>query len=149
MTKITVARALTARIAQRVIRIATGIALGVFLAVLAATWALAYFFSAWWWLLIVPFIFLLAVFLVVRLFVVLIIRQIHSERMTRPQRQALDAFVDKLQAIAEARATPLPIIVAICIKDILFHRDVTTVKNLIDDTAGLRRDYADLERLFG
>lgn len=148
MAKLTIARALTARVAQRVILIATFIATAVFVAIFFLTWALAYFLSGWWWLLIVPFVFLFVLFLVIRLFVVLIVRQIHSERMSKTQRQALDDFVDKLQALIEARATPLPIVIAICIKDLLFHRDVTTVKKLINDTAGLRRDYADLEKLF-
>ena len=148
MTKLTVARALTSRVAQRVLRIATRIAAMFFTVVFAATWALAYFFSAWWWLLLIPFVFLLGIFLIIRLIIGFIVRQIHTEHLTKQQRVALDRFVDKLQAIAEARSTPLPLLVAICIKDLLFHRDITTVKQLISDTSGLRRDYAELEKLF-
>ena len=148
MAKLTVARALTARVAQRVIRIATIIAAGVLVVVFGATWALAYFFSAWWWLLIVPFVFVFSVFLVVRLFVVLVIRRIHSERISKQQRDALNDFSDKVQAALEARATPLPVIVLISIKDLVFHRDITTIKKLISDTAGLRAGYKNLETLF-
>lgn len=60
----------------------------------------------------------------------------------------MDEFIDKIQAALEARATPLPLTVIICLKDILFHRDVVTVKKLIKDTAGLRKDYAEIEKLF-
>jgi hypothetical protein len=60
----------------------------------------------------------------------------------------LDAFIHKVQQILEARAMPIPIIVIICIKDILFHRDVTTIKKIIRDSVSLRNDYLELEKLF-
>ena len=148
MTKLTVARALTAHLGKRLINLATLIAVGIFLLIVALVALLAYSFSAWWWLLIVPFVFVFSVFLVVRLFVVLIIRRIHSERMSKQQRDALNDFSDKVQAALEARATPLPVIVLISIKDLVFHRDITTIKKLISDTAGLRNDYKNLETLF-
>jgi len=148
MAKLTVARALTARVARRIIRIATIAAVALFGIIFLGTWALAHFFSAWWWLLIIPFIVLLGLFLIIRLVVVLLIGRVHAGTMTEVQREGLDAFIDKLQAVAEARATPWPVMVAVCVKDLIFHRDVTTAKRLISDTAGLRRDYKDLEKLF-
>lgn len=148
MSKISVARALTASIASRVIRFATIIAIVTFLLILAGVWALAHFVSGWWWIMILPFIFLLSLFLVVRLFIVLIIRRIHSEQMTKSQRAALNEFTDKVQSLLEARSTPLPIIVLICIKDIVLHRDVTTIKKIIQDSSSLKSDYEKLEKLF-
>jgi len=86
--------------------------------------------------------------MVVRLLVLLVIRRVHAKHLNKAQREGLDAFVDKLQAIAEARATPWPLIIAICLKDLVLHRDITTIKQLIRDTATLREDYKMLERLF-
>ena len=148
MPKITVARALTAHLGKRLINLATLIALGIFGLIFILTAALVYFFSPWWWLLIIPFVFLLSIFFVVRLFVVLIIRRIHPDHMNKEQKRGLDDFSDKVQAAIEARATPLPVIVLISVKDLVFHRDITTIKKLISDTAGLRSDYANLEKLF-
>ncbi len=148
MAKLTAARALTAHIAQRFIRLATFIALGVFVSVLLACWLLAYFFSGWWWLFIIPFVFLLFVFLVVRLIVLFLVRRIHAERLRPDQRKALNNFVSKLERLIEARGTPPIFFVFISIKDLLIHRDITTIKELIRDTASLRREYQELERLF-
>ena len=148
MTSLTLGRALTARIATRFLRLATFIILGLFVAVLLTCGLLAYFFSAWWWLLIIPFVILLAIFMVLRLFIGLVIRRIHSERLSPAQADAMDGFTDKIQALLEARATPPWMFVAICIKDLVLHRDITTVKSIVNSTATLKRDYQELEKLF-
>ncbi|MES2876638.1 MAG: hypothetical protein V4678_04175 [Patescibacteria group bacterium] len=148
MPQITAARALTAHIAYRFIRLATFVALGIFAAVLLLCWVLAYFFTAWWWLLVVPFAAVLFVFLIIRFIITLLVRRIHAERLRSDQRAALDSFVGKLERLIEARGTPPIFFVLISIKDLLIHRDITTIKELISDTTSLRRDYQELEKLF-
>lgn len=148
MAQLTVARALTARLTRRVLNIATVAAILLLLVIFLVSWALAHFVSVWWWLLLMPFMSLFVVFLIVRLVVLLIVRLIHRERMTTEQKAAIDAFVDKLQALAEVRATPPWLIVAICVKDVLLYHEARTAKKLINGTAGLRRDYKALEALF-
>lgn len=148
MSTLTLARALTALIARRVIRIATIITLALLVLIFIACWALAYFFSPWWWLLFVPFVGWLLVFLLIRLLLVFIVRQIHSENMTKQQSKALNSFVDKIWELLEARATPIPIIVLLCLKDILLHRDVVTIKKFIGSSVGLKKDYQNLQKLF-
>jgi len=141
-------RALTARFARRFIRLADLIVGTVAIVLVAGVWALAYFFSAWWWLLILPVLFLLGLYVIVRLIVAVVISQFHVGQLSKEQRTALDDFIDKVQQVLEARATPLPIIALICIKDIVVHRDLKTVRKIISETTGLRRDYQALEKLF-
>lgn len=148
MSKLTVARALSARIASRMVLIATFVAFGLYGVIAAATALLAYLYSPWWWLLLLPFTVALIVFLLLRLVVKIVIRRIHTERMTHQQTDAMDAFVDKIQQLLEARATPLPIFALITMKDILLYRDARTVKKLVSDTAGLSREFEALEKLF-
>ena len=148
MPRLTAARALTAHIASRFIRLATFIALGIFIAVFVLCWVLAYFFTGWWWLLLIPFIFLLSIFLIVRLLVLFFVRRIHAEHLRPDQRKALDNFTEKLERLIEARGTPPIFFVFISIKDLLIHRDITTIKELIRDTTSLKRDYQELEQLF-
>jgi hypothetical protein len=148
MRSITIARALTARISLRVLRLATMIVAIVFGVWLVVTAALVYFFSPWWWLLLVPAVVLLAIVTIIRLVVRFIIGRIHGGRMSKQQAEALDGFVDKIQALLEARATPPWMFAAICIKDLLIHRDVTTIKSIIGSTTTLKRDYQELEKLF-
>lgn len=148
MKSLTLPRALTAHVAKRIIRIATYIAVAVVTTVFIICLLLAHFFSAWWWLLIIPFILLFGFFLLVRFFIGFFIRRIHAERLTPEQRSSLDAFVDKIQGLLEARSTPLPLIVLISLKDLLFHRDIVTIRSVINDSVSLKRDYQALERLF-
>ena len=148
MSKVTVARALTARTGLRVVRLDTILALSIFGAWLLLTNGLVYFFSPWWWLLLIPALLLLAAFVAVRFIVRLVISRIHAEQLTKPQTEALDGFVDKIQALLEARATPPWVFALICIKDLLLHRDVTTIKSIISSTTHLQRDYKELEKLF-
>ena len=143
-----VARALTARLTRRFVKIVDVIALIIIGVFLAITGILAYFFSAWWLVLLFPILFLCGVFVIVRLVIAVIVSRIHVGKLTEDQTKALDDFIDKIQQILEARATPLPIIAIICIKDILFHRDITTIKKIINDSVGLRLEYLELEKLF-
>ena len=148
MPHITAARALTAHLARRFVRLATVVALSIFLAILVLCALLSYFFSGWWWLLLIPFTFLFVVFLVLRLVLRFIVGKIHTQDLSRAQRQALDEFTDKLERLVEARGTPPFLFVLITIKDLLLHRDITTIRSVISDTTTLRRDYATIERLF-
>jgi len=148
MSKITVMRALTARFARRFLRLADLLVAVIAIILIAGVWALAYFLSAWWWLLILPVILLLGVYMIVRIIVAVVVTRVHVGQLSKVQRTALDDFIDKVQQALEARATPPPIIAIICIKDIVVHRDLTTVRKIISETAGLRRDYQSLEKLF-
>lgn len=148
MSKVTVARALTARFARRFIRFVTVIGLCVVVALLLITLALAHFFSAWWLLLLVPIILLAIILLVIRFIVLMIVKGVHGDTLAKEQRVGLDEFIDKVQRLIEIRATPPWVFAAVTIKDILMHRDITTIKKLISDSANLRRDYQALERLF-
>lgn len=148
MSSITIARALTARISLRVIRLASIIATVVFGLWLLLTACLVYLFTPWWWLLLLPAIVFAVIFVIIRLFIRFIISRIHTELLTKPQAQALDGFVDKVQALLEARATPPWMFALICIKDLVLHRDVTTIKSIISSTTTLKRDYQELEKLF-
>jgi uncharacterized membrane protein (UPF0182 family) len=146
--KLTAPRALTALVARRAIRFATFVAIGTLATITLLAGILAYFFSAWWWLLTVPFIIFFVLFLILRIIVLVIVRIIHDTSLTSQQRNALNAFTDKIQAVLEARATPPIFIALVCMKDLLLHRDIVTVKKLIKDTSELRKDYAEIEKLF-
>jgi hypothetical protein len=148
MSKVTVARALMARLARRFIRFVTIIGLCVVVTLLLITLALVHFFSAWWLLLLVPIILLAIILLVIRFIVLMIVKGVHGDTLAKEQRVGLDEFIDKVQRLIETRATPPWVFAAVTIKDILMHRDITTIKKLISDSANLRRDYKELEKLF-
>jgi hypothetical protein len=143
-----VARALSARIARRIVRIAGWVAGGALLLTLLLIWALAYFFSGWWWLLLVPWGVAAVISLGVRIIAGFVVRGLYREPLNRQQRQGLDEMTEKIQRLIEAKATPPIVFVLVSVKDLLVHRDVTTIKELVRDTASLRADYSKLRQLF-
>ncbi len=143
-----VARALSARLARRMLRLATIIVVFVLAVLFGAVWALAHFLSAWWWLLLLPLSFLFGFCLLAGVIAHLIARRLYTQKLSGEQVRALDAMADTVQRLLEARATPWPVLVLISIKDLLIRRDVTTLKELVRDTASLRSEYSKLRRLF-
>ena len=129
--KLTAPRALTALVARRAIRFATIIAVFITVVGFAVSAVLVYFFTPWWWLLAAFFILVFGVFLLIRIISMTIVRLIHPNNLTCEQKQAMNQFVDKIQEIVEAKSMPLFLVALICIKDILFHQDVVTIKQLI------------------
>ena len=143
--KINVLRAVTASVAWRALLIAT-IIVGVALALLfSAIWALAYFASEWWWLLLIVYVPLLlgavAIFTAGRL----LIKKLYSQQLSREQKVLLNNFTDKIQRLLETRGIGWPLFALLIVKDIVFHRELRTTKNLVSDTTGLKRDFAELE----
>ena len=144
--KINVLRAVTASVAWRALLIAT-IIVGVALALLfSAIWALAYFTGEWWWLLLIVYVPLLlgavAIFTTGRF----LIQKLYSQQLSREQKVLLNNFTDKIQRLLETRGIGWPLFALLNVKDIVFHRELRTTKNLVSDTTGLKRDFAELEK---
>ena len=146
--KLTAPRALTALVARRAIQFASVIAVIITVVGITISAILVYLFTPWWWLLAALFILVFGVFLLIRIITMTIVRVIHPNKLTREQKQAMNQFVDKIQEIVEAKSMPLFLVALICIKDILFHQDVVTIKKLISNTTGLHKQYSVIEKLF-
>lgn len=146
--KVTVLRALTARLISRMTRLVTLVATIVIFLLFIGIWALAHYLSAWWWLLVIPLAWLVLAALAFRLILVFISHRLYATKLSNVQRRGLDDFIAKVMDLAEKRSTPPIWFAFICLKDILFHRDITTVKTIMNDSASLKRDFASLETLF-
>ena len=145
-SKIDVIRAISATVGRRALLFVTTIADIVLLLLLAGIWALAYFVSGWWWLLLIVYIPLTIVCLAIYFLARTLINQLYSKKISPEQKQLLNNFTDKIQRLLEARGIGWPWFAMLNIKDIIFHRDLRTTKNLISDTSGLKKDFAELEK---
>ena len=142
-------RALIAYTALRALRLATLVVVLVSIILFGIIWALAYYLSPWWWVLLLPFIVAVVDGMVIRLIIMKTIHLIHRHPFTEPQRQALENFSDKIARLAEFKATPLPIYAFITLRDIVRHRDATTLRTAIEDSVTLKDDFVALEKHFG
>lgn len=141
---ITALRAAGSFFAQRMIRFATLIALGVFLLLCTATWALAYYLSHWWWLLLVIIVPLGVVAFVISTIARLVARTLYRTKLTKQQKKLTANFVDKIQGVIEKTGFSFAFIVLTMMKDLLFYRDLRTLNNFVEDTSSLKRDLDEL-----
>lgn len=146
--KVRATRALAAYTATRSLRLVSFVTLAILAGLIGLTWLLASQVSSWWWVLLVPILLLGAILLLLRLIIRRIIRSIYPDPLSQPQRASLDRVTSKIARLAESRSTPLPILAIVTIKDIVVHRDATTVRDLLDDGKSLSGDLRELESTF-
>lgn len=144
-SKIDVLRAVSAAVGQRAIRLAALIGGGVLAVIFAVIWALAHFFSDWWWLLLIVYVPFLLIGLGAWAIARFITKRLYSRHITAEQKVLLSNFTDKIQRLLETRGIGWPLFALLNVKDIVFHRELRTTKNLVSDTTGLKRDFAELE----
>ena len=148
-SKLDVIRAIAFVALRRALGIVTIILVVVFGLSFLGMWALAHFVSGWWWLLLVIWVPLLLISVGLRVIVGLLAgRFLWRNRLSDQQKSQLNAFVDKLQSLAESRGLGWPVFIFLNIKDIVLHRDFRTTKKLVTDSTSLKRDFEQLERLF-
>jgi len=146
MDKVTVVRALASRVGLRMVRLVTIIVCLLLLSLLVGIWALAHFFSAWWWLLLIPLLAFAVVFVILRFIVRVIAHSLYRSALSKSQKKQLDAFIDKIIRLAETRSTPPFVFALLTMKDILFNRDITTIKGIVRDSTTLKADFERLQR---
>lgn len=113
---------------------------------LIAIWALAYFFSPWWWLLLIIFVPLVVISGIVYSIARFIASRLYRGHLTRQQRDRLRAFTDKILRLLETRGMNWWWFAALCIRDLLFYRELRTLKELLSDATSLKHDFEALER---
>lgn len=116
-------RALAFVMLNRVIRLGGISGLIIFGLGLALTWALASYVSAWWWLLLLIIVPPLLIGLVLWTLARNVARAVYATPLSRPQRTALNQFIDKVQGLAEYRSLPPWLFGFVLAKDLVLHRD--------------------------
>lgn len=144
-TKLQVLRALSSHIATKAIRLFAVITSTVLVVLLVAIWALAHFITAWWWLLLLLYIPLLVASLAIYLVASFLASKLYKNKLTHSHRQQLDAFVDKIMELLEARGLGWWWFCALCIRDLVYYRELRTLNGLLDTTKSLTSDFAKLE----
>ena len=144
--KIDVLRALSAVIAWRAIRLFTIIVSGVLVLTLFGVWVLTHFFSPWWWLLLIVYIPLFIASAFVYLIARAIATSLYPAPLSRDQRKHLLEFTDKITHLLETRGMNWWWFAALCMRDLLFYRELRTLKELLADAVSLKADLASLER---
>lgn len=146
--KIDVLRALSAVIARRALRVAVVLAVVIAVLLFGVIWLLAAQLSTWWWLLLIIYLPLVMIGVGLGLLLRAIITRLQPRGLSHEERSALEQFADKLQRMIELRGLRWPALVMLSIKDMLLHRDLTTIRSIVRDTTSLRQDLRELEARF-
>lgn len=148
-SKVDATRAVLSLLARRSILFGTLVVVVIFLLIFLSCWTLAYYLSPWWWILLIAYIPLVMVFIFIRLVVGFFVNRLYPiKSLSKLQRNAASNFADKLQRLAEARGIGWPMFAFICFKDLLFYRDLRTVRHTLEGGTSLKRDFEELEKLF-
>lgn len=145
MVRIATFRALSHVFASRIVRLAGWILLLVAAALLALIIILAYYVSDLWLLLLVLYIPALLVGIGVYVFARVVLRALYPHKITASQKRAINSFNDKILHLFEARAIPPWMLAGITIKDLVVHRELTTLRQLLNDSMSLKKDFQELE----
>lgn len=147
-SKVRATRALAAYTATRALRFVNKIFIIVFVALTGLIGLLAIQLSNAWWLLLIPVLIVSAIVVVLRFIVRRVIHSVYPDPLSQAQRRSLDTVTDKIADIAEAQSTPPWMLALITLKDIIVHRDVSTIRKLIDDSKSISGDITELDKQF-
>lgn len=103
--------------------------------------------SVWWWLLEIIFIGASLIFVMLLLVVNVVLRKVEPS-LSGIQKQAIVAFVDKLEQVAENIQTPQIIIIYYVVRDTVRPRPNGFVETIARDSKALAPDFARLCKQF-
>lgn len=145
-SKVNVIRALSAVVARQAITIFLIIDSVVLTLILIGIWALAHFLSPWWWLLLIIFVPLFIASALIYLIARFIASRLYPQPLTRQQHQKLQDFTGKILRLLETRGMGWWWFAALCMRDLLFYRELRTLKDLLADATSLKSGFTTLER---
>jgi len=139
-------RAIATEFAYRIFKpiVITTLVVGVLLIALMI-WLIV--MNGWWWLLAIPVFFGVLVGAALLVIVGIILRVV-APHQTKSQKQKISAFVDKLQRLSEITQTPKVVLLIRAVRDVVAPQKEGFIKNVISDTASLKKDFKDLSTIF-
>lgn len=143
---ITVIRCIGTEFARRLLY-PIAIAASILLTVMVVGVLLLGTLSNWWLLLLIPVVMVLCIVAAVLTILWLVIRTV-SPAQTKVQRRAVKTYVDKLQRLSDAVNTPKVILLFRIVRDVAAPRKDGFIGSITDDTASLKRDFQQLQKLF-
>jgi hypothetical protein len=145
MPRIATFRALSYVFAKRIVVLTGWVLLAIALLLLIGIIALGQYVSSWWLLLLVPFVLCLVLGLAILGLARFIVARLYPQPLTVAQKRSLSSFNDKIMHLIEARSIPPFMLAGIVIKDLIVHREMKTLRNLVDNSRSLKKDFAQLE----
>lgn len=145
---ITVARALGYVLLKDILNIVTIVGALIIGSLLALSIWLTNSVSGWWGLLVFVIVTIGIIAAGIRLLLGWLIKRLYPQPLSSQQKKKTREFIQKMQGIADVRAMGWPLFVLITIKDVIRHRDVTTIKKVVSDSSTLRGDLRELERVY-
>jgi len=146
MAHIATFRALSYVFGRSILRLAGGLFFAVSSILLISDFLLAHYVSAWWLLLLIPVGLLIVAGSILYAAARFILARLYPHELATAQRHSLTAFNEKILRLLEARSLPPFALAGIVIKDLIVHRELKSLRGLLDDSKSLKQDFAELEK---
>lgn len=121
-------------------------------AVLAILWLLmllaAWQWTAWWLIFALALVPITLVFAVLTALVWFVSKRLLPRHLSKDESQKVEKFNDKLFGLLEHAQTPLPLLGLLFAFDVLRGQGSRRIRDAIDDSDNLRRDFGALKQLF-
>jgi hypothetical protein len=121
---------------------------GIFTITIATALVLTIAVSIWWGLALIVILPLATLTTGLGAFGWLMSERLLPRRLTSSEHEQLIVFTDKIITVAEARATPLPILGLYVARDLIAHPKNTYVETLITNVTSLRSDFTQIVKIF-
>ena len=99
--------------------------------------------SAWWWFFLGPLIFIAVICICAAAVAGLALRLL-TPPQTKMQRRQVRTFVDGLQETSEAVQTPVPLLLARIVWDMLFPKEKSYIERLSSTALSLKSSFTDI-----
>lgn len=116
-----------------------------FISGLCLAWLVSH--SAWWWLLAVPLLIAGGAATGLVLITVIIMR-FAAPQLSSQQQRHIEAFVDKMERVADDIQTPIFLLVVRLVFDVARHTPKPHIRTIIDDSSSLHTDFVALHKHF-
>ena len=141
-------RAITATVFQRVYRPLVWVIGGILLTAWIVLILLGSQVSAWWFILLIVFVPLTIIVVGIAIVLWLLSQRLFPRHLAKEERVKILQFSDKLLRVAELRATPMPLMVAMIAKDLVRGKKSSYIEGVITDSTSLKHDFVAIRDLF-
>lgn len=135
-----VLRALSAFYAKRLFRTALLLIAIIIFLLVGVVWLLAASFSGWWWLLLIPTAVVALIVGIISVVIWLIIYGLYPKRLSGSHKSLLGQYVQKIEALIEGAGMGVPGFMLVSVKDLLIHRELRTLQELLVHSLSLKSD---------
>ncbi len=141
-------RILSALLLKRLLKPVLVIGAFIGLALYTLTVFLAISFSTWWLLALVILVPITVFLILLASLIWFLLGKLSPKKLSKPEQQKVDGFIDTLFSLAERSKTPYPVLLFLIAKDVIRGKESSFIRDLIGDSKKVTKEFEEIRTLF-